>query len=162
MEEQTYLDEDGLKLLVQQAKKAMSYSEEYQQIIIELLERLLLEDKIQRIVKLKETVTISGNTSTIIRSYCGYDAYEIKTIEIKNLTTNTPIQVEILENDVNQKVLYKSHPSNYIYTNTGEVCNIDEENNKSVYLRITNLIDSDIEISLEVKLVNLLAVEGDK
>ena len=149
-----YLDKNGTRHLLDRVK---GMTNDNYLVIIDLLSRILSEDKIQRLLKLNGTQLISGHSSSIITLECGYEAYEIKTLEAENTTQNTNIQVEILEDDVSQKVLFKSHPSVHVYDNTGGVCNIiDEQDCKAVYLRVTNFSEDPVEVAYEVKLVNLL------
>ena len=174
-----YLDKEGTEYLLNRIKE-LSDSNEYRKLVVDLLEnltesvnsleRILTEEKeneeekpnvsyIQYILKLKGNQTIPAASSKTMTIPCGFDAYEIKTIEAKNLTNNKGFQIEILEDDTSNKVIFKSLLDSEIYSNAGDVCNIDEKNKKSVYLRIINPVNSPIEVSYEIKLLNLFVAK---
>ena len=153
-----YLDKDGMKHLLEKIKEIMK-KDDYQELLGDLLERILSEDKIQRITKLVGIEVMDPNTSRVIIVPCGFDAYEIKTIAGKNITNGGNIQFEILEDDVRNQVIFKSLLKPEIYTNAGDVCNIDEQGCKAVYLRIINPNLEMISVSYEIKLLNLLVAK---
>jgi len=155
-----YTDKEGVAHLLNKIRDIMEhYGVESQTVLVELLDKILSEDKIQRIIKLKGTDSIPPSSIKTIRVPCGFDAYEIKTIEARNTSSAREFQLEILEDDVSNKVIFKSLLDREIYSNAGDVCNIDEQNRKVVYLRIRNPNQQQIDISYEIKLLNLLVAK---
>ena len=156
-----YLDESGVRYLLDKIKSLINNDSEYQEVLVSLLEKLILQDKIQRLVKLSGSLLVPASNMQTVIIPCGFDAYEIKTIKAENVDTHQDIQVEILEDDESRDVIFKSLASHKIYTSTGDVCNIDEKGTKSVYLNFINPNSTPLNISYEVKVVNLI-VELDE
>jgi len=123
----------------------------------ELLREILTQDRVQSILKLQGVETIPGNSSQIIDIYCGFDACEIKTVEARGSNNPSNFQLEILEDDIEHKILFQSLVSSHIYTNTGDLCNINKD--KKIYLRISNRLAETVDVTYEIKLVNLIAAE---
>jgi hypothetical protein len=158
-----FLDDTALRQLIVRIKELIESNSLPYNAMVPLLEALVDQDKIQRIIKLKGSVKLEALASKNIIIPCGFDAYEIKTIRCKNITDSSPVQLTILENDVSNEIIYKSLMSNDIYSNTGDVCNIDDSNKKSVYINITSTAQNEIEVHYEIKLLNLIVhvVKGE-